>query len=826
VATIHRSYVDVQIQDQDDVGAGIRDDAGPCPGDVRTAMSRALAATFAFMLLFAPVRAAAEATTVATPADAATPAPTVTGTVTHVIASEDLQRATLTRLEQMGKWQELGKRATARAVEFEGLASSPAANAELIDVITLARQLRVLRGEVATILDELGFVARQLEHDRATLESDARMWRESWSLLDGQRVPGQILERARSTEAKLQGASARVSETRDNVLLVLDRTAELLTRIDDARARVATQEEHIRAQRLQLEQSPLWQLIATPAHFDLVAAELSTAWRQLGGYFSRNGIFLAGLFLGVLALAGWLFNRGAKHGAGRAQRAYGQPIAGSLLIALMALWWLAPDPPTLFYEALLLLLPIPAAMVARSALAAPISLTLFGVAVATTLIPIRGVFEASAIGNRLLLLLQAAAIAVPVAVDLYHGRLQKAFRWANAAVVRAAALLVLAVAAVTAIHVIFGFTRPAGSLRAGMGSILGFGLVFGASAVAVYGAVLALLATPALRWLRSARDADPSLLRAVRVVIGAFAVAGVVIVTLGIYGLVPTLLLTGQSLMDATLEVGTLSIAVRSVATALVVALATLVLAGTTGFVLDREVVPRLRLRPGTGYAIVTFTRWTIVIIGAALALAALGIDMAKVTLLAGALSVGIGFGLQNVVNNFVSGLILIVERPVGVGDVIERGTLSGTVTRIGIRSSTVRTGQGAEVIVPNGDLVSKEVVNWTRSDRRRRYDIDVGVAPGSDPEQVMRVLVEAAADVPEIMTDPAPRAMFKGFGDSSLNFTLLAWVPTLDVGLQAQNALRVAILRKLEVAGIAIPFPQRDVHIHSVDDHAGQMTN
>ena len=208
-------------------------------------------------------------------------------------------------------------------------------------------------------------------------------------------------------------------------------------------------------------------------------------------------------------------------------------------------------------------------------------------------------------------------------------------------------------------------------------------------------------------------------------------------------------------------------------------------------------------------------------VVGGALTLAALGIDMTKVTLLAGALSVGIGFGLQNVVNNFVSGLILIVERPVGVGDVIEMGALSGTVTRIGIRSSTVRTGQGAEVIVPNGELVSKDVVNWTRSDRQRRYDIDVGVAPGSDPEQVMRLLVEAAADAPEVLKNPPPRAMFKGFGDSSLNFTLLAWVPTVDVGLQAQNTLRVAILRKLETAGIAIPFPQRDLHVLSAGDQA-----
>jgi len=110
-------------------------------------------------------------------------------------------------------------------------------------------------------------------------------------------------------------------------------------------------------------------------------------------------------------------------------------------------------------------------------------------------------------------------------------------------------------------------------------------------------------------------------------------------------------------------------------------------------------------------------------------------------------------------------------------------------------------------------------VVNWTRSDRQRRYDIDVGVAYGSEPEHVMRLLVEAAGEVPEIMKFPAPSAMFRGFGDSSLDFRLMAWVHTIDVGLQAQNGLRIAILRKLDQAGIAIPFPQRDLHVYTAGD-------
>jgi len=248
---------------------------------------------------------------------------------------------------------------------------------------------------------------------------------------------------------------------------------------------------------------------------------------------------------------------------------------------------------------------------------------------------------------------------------------------------------------------------------------------------------------------------------------------------------------------------------------------ATWLFSGAVRFILEREVFPRLPLRPGVGYAIATFIRWAIYIVGVMLTLAALGLDSTRITVLAGALSVGIGFGLQTVVNNFVSGIILIVERPVAVGDLVEIGPLLGEIQRIGIRSSSVRTTQGAEVIVPNSDFASKEVINWTRSDRQRRYDIDVGVAYGSDPTEVMRLLEEAAREVPEVMPYPAPMAMFKNFGDSSLDFRVLAWVRTVDLGLKAQTAIRVAVLRKLDAAGIAIPFPQRDVYLHAVGEAA-----
>jgi small-conductance mechanosensitive channel len=179
---------------------------------------------------------------------------------------------------------------------------------------------------------------------------------------------------------------------------------------------------------------------------------------------------------------------------------------------------------------------------------------------------------------------------------------------------------------------------------------------------------------------------------------------------------------------------------------------------------------------------------------------------------------VGIGFGLQNVVNNFVSGLILLFERPIQVGDTIEVGGLTGEVRHIGPRSSTVRTADGAEVIVPNAMLVSDQVVNWTLSDRRRRVTVEVGVAYGTDPERMLEILRDVAEENRTVLDDPAPEAVFKGFGPSALDFALSCWIPRFEEGFSVRSALAIAICRKLREAGIEIPFPQQDLHLRSVD--------
>ena len=181
-------------------------------------------------------------------------------------------------------------------------------------------------------------------------------------------------------------------------------------------------------------------------------------------------------------------------------------------------------------------------------------------------------------------------------------------------------------------------------------------------------------------------------------------------------------------------------------------------------------------------------------------------------------MGVGIGFGLQGIISNFVSGIILVFERPIQEGDTIEVGPLLGDVTSIGIRSSKVRTYDGSEVIVPNNNLISNEVINWTLSDRKRRSTIHVGVAYGTNPRKVSKILVETAAKHPKALKDPKPLPIFEGFGDSSLDFKIHFWTYFED-GYEAKSDVSMAIYDVLEKEGIVIPFPQRVVTMKKEDD-------
>jgi small-conductance mechanosensitive channel len=194
---------------------------------------------------------------------------------------------------------------------------------------------------------------------------------------------------------------------------------------------------------------------------------------------------------------------------------------------------------------------------------------------------------------------------------------------------------------------------------------------------------------------------------------------------------------------------------------------------------------------------------------------------MKNITIIGGALGIGIGFGLQTIVSNFVSGLILLIERPLKVGDTIQLGDQWGRVKKLGLRSTIIQTFDQAEMVVPNADLIAGQVTNWTLADRRVRLVLPIGVAYGSDITLVMKTLIACATEESKVLSDPKPQVLFSAFGASSLDFELRVWIADFDDRRVVQSNLFVNIDRKFRELNIEIPFPQSDLHLRSIDDTA-----
>jgi small-conductance mechanosensitive channel len=238
------------------------------------------------------------------------------------------------------------------------------------------------------------------------------------------------------------------------------------------------------------------------------------------------------------------------------------------------------------------------------------------------------------------------------------------------------------------------------------------------------------------------------------------------------------------------------------------------VLAAAVRFLLAEDVFPRVHLARGLPLAFSVVIQYVMLLAGVTLALAALGVDLTKLTILAGAFGVGAGLGLQNLVNNFASGLILLFERPIHLGDVVQIAGVGGEVRHIGARATVVRTADGAEVFVPNAQLVAQTLTNWTYSDMRRRIVLPVRVAYGATPQRVTELLVAVAAQHPQAVAQPAPAAVFLGFGENSLDFELRVWTDRFGDAETIQSQLAGSVYAALTEARIALPVPRRDVRL------------
>jgi small-conductance mechanosensitive channel len=271
--------------------------------------------------------------------------------------------------------------------------------------------------------------------------------------------------------------------------------------------------------------------------------------------------------------------------------------------------------------------------------------------------------------------------------------------------------------------------------------------------------------------------------------------------------------------VSSSFKIGSVTISIADIFTALIVFVVGLIFVRWLQRGLADRVLPETRMERGLQHSVAAGFGYIGITLAGVVAISVGGLDLSNLALIAGALSVGIGFGLQNVVNNFVSGIILLIERPIKVGDWVVVGANEGTVKRIRVRATEIETFRRASVIIPNSELLSTAVMNWTHTDRLGRVEVPVGVAYGSDPERVRQILLEVAAANSQIAHRPPPFVMFKDFGDSALVFELRCYLYDIGQIIVVSTDLRFAIDKAFRERGIQIPFPQRDLHIKDIEN-------
>jgi small-conductance mechanosensitive channel len=272
--------------------------------------------------------------------------------------------------------------------------------------------------------------------------------------------------------------------------------------------------------------------------------------------------------------------------------------------------------------------------------------------------------------------------------------------------------------------------------------------------------------------------------------------------------------------------IGNVTISVGDIVFGFVAFFVVLALTGTTKRMLAERVLPETAVDEGVQHSVTAGVGYAGFVIAVALAIAVMGVDLSNIAIIAGALSVGIGFGLQNIVNNFVSGLILLIERPIKVGDWVVVGQNEGFVKQVSLRATEIETWQRASVIVPNADLLSSALKNWTHKDKYGRVDVPIGVALDSDPKKVEKVLLQVARRHPRVVRWPQPVVLLMSVGASRLQFELRVYTDDIMWAFFIASELRTEIVRRFRDAGIVVPYDHQILHLERGDPQRGPVGN
>ena len=642
--------------------------------------------------------------------------------------------------------------------------------------------------------------------------------------------------RIRSVLAQISLAEQAVSAPIDQQIRLSRRANAVQTEIEANQTAVAAAVAYNDSRLGRIDSPPLWKLWRDPqaagSGLRSVQAGLEVETRFLNEYYARTTAFHAHkqiVALALLVVLVWLSYRSRKTVSDDpsiqdAMRVLRRPLSSWLVLVMVATVVLEPDAPMLMHQAALLL-----AMVPVLRLLPPKVYELVGpwpyVATALYLLQRLGY---ALVGNVFYYRTYLLGVTV-LAVLLLTWLLWRSRPRAGdpplplaSRVTRLVGSLAIVALLVSAVANLFGNVSLAEMLTSGILDSGYVGLVLFAGVTVLSSVTRLLLARRAVsRFAVVTQHAGP-LLHALTRVLRFVALGAWLIVVLNEFRVYLPVKNAVTAVLTYKLGFGQISITLGGILLFLFSVWLAFWAAKTVRYVLQDEVLPKMSLPRGVANSVSSLSYYAVVIAGLFVALAAAGFEVSQLAIVVGALGVGIGFGLQNVVNNFVSGMILMFERPIQPGDVVEVSGTSGKVREIGMRATTLSTFEGADVVVPNGMLLSEKLINWTLSDMDRRIDVNVGVAYGTDPRKVLQLLMEVTTGTPGIATDPAPTVLFVGFGASSLDFGIRAWTNNFGDWVKIRSELTVRVNEALKDHGIEIPFPQQDLHVRSVAPEAG----
>jgi small-conductance mechanosensitive channel len=787
----------------------------------------------ALLFLGVPVLRSVEAQT-PTPASPAPKAPTEappTIPVAEVAGRADEVSAFLRRLdEQLPPGPQITRIEQELTPLSERLADRFAQTRQTIESRQALGTLDVLvdswrssRSVLATWMTSVTERADWLEQQRVELAKLATTWSRTQAAVRAANAPPELSQRIADVLAALKDAQKRVEAERAATLVLQDRVARELDRVDRALAEIGQARRRAAGSLLVRDSPPIWQVrMPPPGSRAPAGAALEAVIAALRGFVADYSDRVA-LHLGLLALLValfWWIRRRTRHlptPEGSPGIVLDQPVAAALVLGTLAGFWIYADEPRTARLIVEIGVFPPMVFILRRLVTPSMRPALYVMAAFFPVDVVRDLLVLRPLLERGLFLLEMLAAVVLLGWFIRSGRLDDLIAASGGTGRVRRNLFKLALVGVLGALVadVIGNVTLARLVGSGVLSSGYLAMVLIAGRRLAEGLVTFALGVRPLARLHMVQHHRVRLERRTQRLLRLASIFVWTVGTIDYFGaLMPSVDLARQ-ILAATLVLGEVSLSLGDVvAFALTVYLASLV-SRLVQFVLAEDVLPRLNLRPGLPYALLSLVKYTIVSIGFVLALLALGVNLNRVTVLGGALGIGVGFGLQNIVNNFVSGLILLFERPVRVGDAVQIGDVQGEVRRIGIRATTVRAWEGAEVIVPNSQLVAERVMNWTPTEYRRRLDLPVNVAYGTAPDKVLKVLTEVAQSHPDVVAAPAPVALFLGFGDSALEFQLRAWTNRLDRHPMVRSELGVAVYAALQEAGFSIPFPQHEVRIH-----------